>query len=545
MRVLFVAEGFEQLPVSLLGAILRRQGHTVGLAFARHLFDDRNMLTSRTLSRLLGDEDIMGQVVRFRPDVVCFSALTFNYRWMLDVARGAKDLCGAVTVFGGVHPSGVPDVVLEEPAVDYVCVGEGEVSLPLLLKEIARGGEIRPVPNVAFRRPDGRIVHGPRIAFWQDLDRLPGFEKDLWQDHIRLDLRYFTMSARGCPYRCTFCFNNFFANLPGPDRRANGSYVRQRSVGHFLAELKDAKRRYRIRGVEIFDDIFTLNTAWLKDFAREYRREIGVPFTCLSHVQFLDEEKVRALKDAGCSMVSVGVESADDEYKKIMRRHENSDALERALTLLDRAGIPYTLDHIFGLPGENPAAQQKALELYARHNPARVISYWLAYLPGTEMFDTARRQGQVSDELAGRLERGHGGSVYCDANVLDGNRRHEYLAYSTVFRLLPLLPAALRRRIQPAWFRPLPAALLRAIGLAGDLAAGWLRDNPKFWYYLNEVRIGFANRFRARFSFRPARRFGPADAGPLSDPAWDAAFAEAVRSLPARTTAPVRETVSV
>src|SRR5215468_8272304 len=154
MRVLFVALGYEQLPVSLLAAILRRAGHHVGLAYSRHLFDDRVVVYAPRLARLFADDDVFDQAMRFRPDVVCFSALTVNYRWMLDVARRIKDGSGAITVFGGVHASGAPDVVLEDPAVDYVCVGEGDLALPLLLDAL-RDGPLaatgRVLPNIRYR----------------------------------------------------------------------------------------------------------------------------------------------------------------------------------------------------------------------------------------------------------------------------------------------------------------------------------------------------------------------------------------------------------
>ena len=72
MRVIFVALGCEQLGVIQLAAILRRAGHEVGLAFSRHLFDDRLFFRVPSLARLFPDDDVVDQVRRFNPDVVCF-----------------------------------------------------------------------------------------------------------------------------------------------------------------------------------------------------------------------------------------------------------------------------------------------------------------------------------------------------------------------------------------------------------------------------------------------------------------------------------------
>src|SRR4051812_40954206 len=102
MRVMFAALGYEQLSISLLSAILRRCGHEVGLAYSRHLFDDRAVICAPAVARLFDDSDVTDQMLRFRPDVVCFSSMTVTHEWMLEVAQKAKDLCGAVTIFGGV-----------------------------------------------------------------------------------------------------------------------------------------------------------------------------------------------------------------------------------------------------------------------------------------------------------------------------------------------------------------------------------------------------------------------------------------------------------
>ena len=530
MRVLFVAVGMEQLAIGQLGAILRREGHQVGLAFSRHLFDDRYFLRIPALAKLFDDDDdVVEQVVRFRPDVVCFSALTVNYRWMVDVARQVKDACGAVTVFGGVHPSAVPEVVLEEECIDYVCIGEGDVALPQLLAELRHGPLQRAMPNIAFRGPDGAVVRGTQLGFFQDLDLLPGFEKDLWLDHVRVDSWYLTMSSRGCPYRCTFCFNNFFAKLGGSDRQKAGKYVRQRSVDHFLAELRDAKRRYGISLVDIQDDIFTVDVAWLREFSPRYRREVGVPFACLSHPHFIDAEKVQLLKDAGCVWVQMGIQSVDEEYRHQIKRHEKQNRIEQAMELFQRAGIELKTDHMFGLPGEAPEAQQKALELYRQHDIGRIGTYWLCYTPGTEIVEAGMREGLVTEAEMAEVNRGHSTFFYRDQNVVDASKRKQYLAYEAVFRTLPLLPRALRERVRVEHVDWMPSPMIKMFGHATDLIVGIQRDNPNLKSYWAQYVHGFHNYLRHKAGLAPYRvaepEYGHEPATTPSEPAATVAVA--------------------
>jgi anaerobic magnesium-protoporphyrin IX monomethyl ester cyclase len=531
LRVSFVAVGMEQLAIGQLAAILRRCGHDVALAFGRRLFDDRYFLSVPTLARWLDDDDVVEQLVRQRPDVVCFSSLTCTYRYMLDVAAQIKARTGAVTVFGGVHPSAVPETVLGEDAVDFVCVGEGDVALPYLLRELAAGRADRPMPNIAFRGPKGEVVRGRQLGFFQDLDALPYFEKDLWLEHLRLDDWYMTMSARGCPYRCTFCFNNFFANLGGPDRRKAGKYVRQRSVDHFIGELVEAKRRYGIRYVNIEDDIFTLDAAWLKEFARRYRKEVGVPFACLSHPQFVDEARVAALKEAGCVWVQMGIQSADEECRHSLKRNESQQRIERAIELFDQAGINLKTDHIFGLPGEAADAQARALELYTRSDLGRITTFWLCYTPGTEIVDHGLREGLITPEEVEETNRGFSTFFFRDRSIDDPAQRREYLLYEFVFRLLPVLPPALRRRVRPELFRPVNDGVLKTVGMTADLLGGLLRRNPDLRGYLSQYRIGLENHVRWRLGRAPRQRFGPPELGPVHDDRWNAAYAEMLRAF--------------
>jgi anaerobic magnesium-protoporphyrin IX monomethyl ester cyclase len=107
----------------------------------------------------------------------------------------------------------VPDRVIIKPEVDYVVVGEGDVVFPLILNAIAEGGATEAIPNTRFKDSNGCVIRGIQQGFIQDLDALPHFDKEIWEDHIRVGDLYLTMASRGCPYTCSFCFNNFFCKI--------------------------------------------------------------------------------------------------------------------------------------------------------------------------------------------------------------------------------------------------------------------------------------------------------------------------------------------
>jgi radical SAM superfamily enzyme YgiQ (UPF0313 family) len=489
MRVSFVALGSEQLAVSQLAAIARRDGHEVALAFSAALFHDRYNLSVPRLAPWFDDrKDAVDALVAQRPDVIAFSALTGTYRWMLGVAEEAKRLLpGVRTVFGGVHPSAVPDRVLANDSVDYVCVGEGDHAFPRILRAIERGDAATPIPNVRFRRADGSCARGSQSGFIQDLDSLPPFDKTIWEDHVRVGDFYLTMASRGCPYRCTFCFNNFFANLPEEKR---GKYVRQRSVGHVMHELLKAKRRYRLRFVDFEDDVFTVDKAWVHAFLERYRREIRVPFHCLTHPRYIDAELARWLADAGCTSIQIGIQSADDSYKyDTVKRYEKTDTVERALEAMRKAGLRVKCDHMFDLPGEPTDAQEAARRLYVRHAPYRIQTYWTNLLPGTEMVEQVLAAGLATREQIDRLEEGLDFDFFREGNIgKDPERMRLYKGYETLFKVIPLLPEAWRGRLDPRRLARLPAALCSLLILLVDGFYGLFSRNPHHVSYARHYR---------------------------------------------------------
>ncbi|OGX35679.1 MAG: hypothetical protein A3C36_05020 [Omnitrophica WOR_2 bacterium RIFCSPHIGHO2_02_FULL_52_10] len=471
--------GWEQLGVGLLSAIAKRQGHDVQLAFSHSLFNDRYNLSIPSLAPFFDDRnDVIDKIEKQRPDVLAFSALTGTYQWMLGIARDAKLLNpGVKVVFGGVHPSAVPERVLAQPQVDYVCVGEGDVAFPALLRAIEEGGPAAPIPNIRYKLPNGEVIRGPQAGFIQDLDALPAFDKTLWEDHINIGDWYLTMASRGCPYRCTFCFNNFFARLP---EGKSGKYVRQRSVGHMLQELRAAKKRYKIRFLEFEDDVFTVDKKWVREFLYHYKREIDIPFQCLTHPKYMDEDIARWLSDAGCRHVQMGIQTMDDEFKQqSVKRYEKSDHVYQAMEVMRKYRLNPKVDHMFGLPGEPVEAQEEARKLYVLHPPFRIQTFWTNFLPGTQLVRQGLAMGLITQEEVDRLNDGIDFDFYREsAKVSDPAKRKLYKTYEVFFKLIPVLPAWLRRRLKPKSFQWMPVALCSSISFFADVLVGLALRNP-------------------------------------------------------------------
>ncbi|MFH2099264.1 MAG: cobalamin-dependent protein, partial [Pseudomonadota bacterium] len=277
MRVAFVQNvWFDNLGPIGLAEILERQGHQV-----RFFLEDRSWVK---------------RIVEWAPHVVALSATTGNHLPMLKMAEIARSAVTPrpVVILGGPHATFFPEVI-HHPALDAICRGEGDLALPQFLAEMEGGGLPEKIPNFWIKK-DGVILKneiGPLVV---NLDDIPFPRRTPLYSEYRFRRNYpvkTTVSSRGCPFGCIYCYNNIYKKMV----RGKGPYVRRRSVSHLMEELLYLHKTYGFRSLEILDDIFTMDKAWTLDFAREYARKIRLPYAVLSSPGFLDPEIIEALKD--------------------------------------------------------------------------------------------------------------------------------------------------------------------------------------------------------------------------------------------------------
>ncbi|MCW5906389.1 MAG: B12-binding domain-containing radical SAM protein [Chitinophagales bacterium] len=484
LNVTFVGIGTEQLGISQISAIAKRDGHNVGIAFSASLFHDRFNLEIPSIAPYFDDTHNVIQAIRDqKPDVISFGALTSTYQWMLAIAQKAKEINpNTKTVFGGVHPSAVPHLVIARPQVDFVVVGEGDEAFPAILNAVAKNDYTQPIFNTRFKNSEGRVISGLQKGFLQHLDSLPFYDKELWEEHVRLGDLYLTMASRGCPYRCTFCFNNFFAKLP---EEKSGKYVRLRSVDHVIAELKIAKRRYKIHKVDFQDDVFATSKKWLEEFSWKYRKEIGIPYNILTHPRYMDEDIARWLKESGCEWIQMGVQSMDEGFKKdSLMRYERSEDVEAALNMMRKYGMYAKVDHMFGLPDEPISAQENARILYATTHPKRIQTFWTCYLPGTQMMREAEENGTITAEQVRKINEGEDFYFFRNTeNVKDKQLMDKYKAYEVIFRLMPTLPESWKLSFTLDTVSFIPKFMIRPLSMLADVITGFKQRNPEFIAY--------------------------------------------------------------
>ncbi|QWR77120.1 B12-binding domain-containing radical SAM protein [Candidatus Magnetomonas plexicatena] len=401
-KITFVYPDVPSLGVQYLMAVCQQAGHEAELVY----YEAMDSSVYRALSNIPYDKTV-DEVLKTNPDIVAFSCVTKNYQFQLQCARVLKQKKPELlNIFGGVHITAVPESVLKNEVVDSVAIGEGEVSLPLFLSACAASGTFTlpdtPVRGIVYKK-DSNIVGAFEQGEMADLNALPFPDKSIFYKHCKaFSIEYMIMTSRGCPYKCTYCFNSYSREQGG----AGG--IRRRSVDNVIDELVMAKKKYSIKEVIFTDDNFTTNKEWVLEFCKKYKEQVHLPFMCQSIPRFVNKEIAEALSGAGACYVNMGVQSVSEVEicQKVLNRKSNNNVIAGAVKTLTEAGILVQLDHILGIPGDTLQFQEEAVEFYNQFRPLVIATFWLQYYPKTAIVDIAKEQGILTNSDIEKMNEG-------------------------------------------------------------------------------------------------------------------------------------------
>lgn len=395
MKLLFVSIECELLSIEYLSAALKAAGHETYLVIDPKLFATE-LFSSKFLARWFNYEKVIIEKINFiEPDLVCFSVCSDNSRWALNLASAIKQLRQIPIVFGGIHPTIVPEEVMKHSSVDYVCVGEGEQAIVELAGALERGDSGFSIPNI-WHRKNGQIYSNPPRSLAENLDELPFPDKELYgKVYPQFMQGYKIVTSRGCPYLCSYCASHQIEEI----YRDKGKYWRRRSVDNVIAELRLAKEKYPVRMVRFFDDIFTADKNWLREFSRLYKEEINLPYFCFSHPGNCDEETIELLEQSGCATVFMGFGTyAQDLRENVLQRNYSNRRVAELIDSFKKSRIYLIVDFILGLPGQTRKEAIDMAQFFNSHRPDVLSGLFLRYYPKTKITLMAKERGILADK---------------------------------------------------------------------------------------------------------------------------------------------------
>jgi radical SAM superfamily enzyme YgiQ (UPF0313 family) len=349
----------------------------------------------------------------FRPTLIVFPSTTPT---LVADARAMAELkvrYGAPVICFGPHASTVPQESMERaPDVDGMLVGEPEDGL-LALATLDSMAAADQVPSLTFRR-DGAIVphraHGSFSGFldapypaWDLLDlsvyRLPLVDKS----YVLVE------TSRGCPYSCDFCVAPIH----------QGHKFRERSAKALVDEIEHGYRQFGLTFFYLWGDTVTLNVKSFSAFCEELiARQLPVQWFGNARADNLtDPAFVKRLKEAGCWMLALGIETESEETRKDMMKRLEGQKIRAALGNMRAAGIRSFAFFILGYPGDTKASLTRTVDYAIDLNPDFANFYPAVPYPGTDLYAKAKRDGLLASEDWTRMEYSY---YLLSGNGLDG-----------------------------------------------------------------------------------------------------------------------------
>lgn len=490
MKVLFVHLGREHLGIEYLSAMLKRAGHETVSAVDIGLFGrNDNIFYIPRLERLFSlSESIVEKFRRERPDVVCMSAYSSTLKWCFETAEKLKSIRDAPILLGGIHITLVPESAMLSPAIDYGVRGEAESIIVELISRIEAGRAIEDLPGIIFRK-NGDVKINPVPPLVENIDTIPFPDKGLFDRVLNIRDDYMTLTSRGCPFSCAFCCEHAVKDLYRDQK-----YLRLRSVGNLLEELNLMKAKYHYNEVFLCSPAFPGNKEWAAEFSGRYRKEIGVPFWCFSHVNYIDAEYAKLLKEAGCRVVEFGVQTLNEPLRRdVLKRRETNERIAGALRDCDAAGLSYDADCILNLPGEREEDYEKAVRFFADFkNIHRVKIFNLTLFPGAKIVDHLMNLEMIDCRTYDAIREGVTGDFFHVATMKSPIPKWKIKANSHLLRLMPIISHEwILKRLEPSALR----GISRIPGIAVRLVEMFYLIRKKDLRFTMYLRIYLRNFF--------------------------------------------------
>ena len=367
------------LPLGLLSiaTYLSNNGHTV------KIFD--RTVESGSMKKVLD---------AFDPDIVGISAISSkSFLNAVRKARLAKKRKIPV-VLGGPTPSLIPEVILDSGAVDYVVIGEGEITFLELVNALRDKKPVRDIKGLAYME-NGKAVFTPEREP-ADLADLPVIDFRFVDPNKYIvtnvnDKRILhTYASKGCPGNCSFCYNSCFSK----------GVWRPRPPEYFLAEIRYLLENCAIDGVYFVDDLLSRNSRHLSELCGKIAAS-GLRFEwgCDMRADRCSEEDLRMMYDAGCRWIFFGIETGSPERQRIIRKNLDLDKAKITIDHCREIGIVATTSFMIGLPDSTEEHIKETIK-YAEsiHSDVKVLSSF-GPIPKTEIYDDLVQNKRLQPKL--------------------------------------------------------------------------------------------------------------------------------------------------
>lgn len=301
------------------------------------------------------------------------------------------------TLLMGLHPSALPERTKTEESVDFVCQGEGFVTLPKLLEALKSNSEEFPIEGLWYKR-DGRVISNPRPSLMKDLDTIPRPAWDLlpmkkyrahnWHCFGDIGKRQpyaILYTSLGCPFRCSFCcINALFGK----------NTIRYRGADAVVEELDFLVNSYGVRNIKIVDEMFAINEKRIIELCdRIIERRYNLNIWAYARVNTVNKKMLAKMKEAGINWLAYGFESGSKRVIENVTKGYKSELVEKVVQMTYDMDMHICGNFIFGLPEDDYDTMNETLKLMFDINMEWANIYCAMAYPGSALYDIAVEKG--------------------------------------------------------------------------------------------------------------------------------------------------------
>ena len=391
MRVLLIQPNYRRIYAYAQSKDITPIFPPLGLAYIAAVLkkDDVDVKILESNAFDFNHEQIKRKIEEYNPDIVGITATTS----LIEEANEIAELCDEKikVVIGGVHASSMPVETLEKfPRFDYLIRGEGEFAF----LELAQGKKINQIKGLYYRKSRKIIENKPRELI-KNLDNLPFPARELlpmdkyFSAGARKNPSDYILSSRGCPYQCIFC----------ADHLVHGRKFRFRSPENIIEEVKELYKK-GVRDFDFVDDNFTLLSERVGKFCdmmidSGLNRKIGWRCSNGLRVDKVNLELLKKMRKAGCYMVSLGIESGNEQILNNMKKNIDLEKIKKAVRWCNQAGIETRGLFMFGNLGENEKTMQDTID-FAKSLDLDTATFHITIpFPETDYWKIIKKEGEI------------------------------------------------------------------------------------------------------------------------------------------------------
>jgi len=364
------------LPLGLLSiaTYLTKFGHTV-----------------KIYDRAVDRGSVKKHIKIFSPDMVGISSI--GGRSFADAMKVSKIVKnnGIPVAWGGHMPSLIPEVLIKTGFVDYVVMGEGEITMLALIKAITEKTPLREVDGLAFCENGTPVINKERE--FADLADLPIIDftfvdpKKYYFKNMECKRMLHTYISKGCPGQCTYCYS------PGYSK----CVWRSRPLDYIISELKDLVDHFDMDGVYFVDDLLSPNKEYLYQLCDKLiESHLGLVWSCNMRADTCTKESLQKMYDAGCRWIFFGLETGSAARQKSIKKNLNLKKAQETIDYCYAIGISTTVSFVTGFPDETEEELKETIEYIQGLNAPVKIAGLYGPLPYSEMCNELMQSNRLA-----------------------------------------------------------------------------------------------------------------------------------------------------